>query len=75
MSDPRTTPEGPYDPQPATPGPSPDVVPPGHNPTEVPVNDPIGIPATDPDGAPGYDPGPGTIPSPSFPSPGMDPVA
>jgi hypothetical protein len=36
MSDPRTTPDGPYDPQPDAPQPSPDPVQPGHTPTEVP---------------------------------------
>jgi hypothetical protein len=69
MSDPRIMPDGPYEPQPSTPQPSPGPEPmvPGHTPAEVPTSpEPIGIPATDPDRAPGpgFDPGPG----PSIPS-------
>jgi hypothetical protein len=66
MSDPRTTPDGPYDPQPQPTGPDVNPVQPGHTPTEVPINDPIGIPATDPDRGPGYDPGPSIDPGPTI---------
>lgn len=67
MSDPRTVPDGPYDPQPATnPIPTSPVLP-GHGPLEVPPapsTEPIGVPATDPDRGPSIPSEPG----PSIPS-------
>lgn len=56
MSDPRTTPDGPYDPQPQPSTVPPAPSPPGHTPLEVPpapATEPIGIPSIDPDRAPG----------------------
>ena len=68
MSDPRTNPDGPYDPQPAAPpAPAAPSIP-EHGPIEVPFDEPVGVPATDPDRAPtSPDPGP-TVPGPASPT-------
>jgi hypothetical protein len=58
---------GPYDPQPTPPNIEPNPVLPGHNPTEVPVQQPTEIPATDPDRAPE---GPSVNPEPTPDNPG-----
>lgn len=70
MSDPRTVPNGPYDPQPQPSQPTgPSPVSPGHTPLEVPAApsiEPIGIPGTDPGRSP--DPAPSVDPGPAIPS-------